>query len=490
MSTTINKATAIIDSTEFDEETWLIEPPNLSSTQSNSIQESGRIVEWLQGAAMNVDFQTRSALSRKLASQAARKKKRAEKIHEKAESVGGYKREHLAQVKEEMMEMNQIYGDKDDKDVLKGNTPKWYDNNSMNKKYQQICYEGKQQQHDVTTTITSTTTIATATATTTNAANSSTIVTSSTVSPLLSTENMALITNDNDNDDDDSDEFYDASSDFNNDMLFSSTTTATTTTITDSANIISSTIASQNDSRGKVISNGTSLAAINECIKSSADSSANSSISLLNSDPSIHESRQVRQVNTARVPPMIAQNHASQRSSVLDKSKSLYRSTKSHSPSTQPDLKDIKSIVERQEAELREELSRLKSSVQGDIASKTFSSCAHNSQVQSTRRGTMPLASSRSTEFHANNAKLSAVSIPSSVFHASRLPTPVRKSLGRSLIPTPRASALTRSTIRGLAGGSTPSLALSAQHLYDDTRSECGSGGMSHNEQRWADECF
>ncbi|VDM15841.1 unnamed protein product, partial [Wuchereria bancrofti] len=174
-------------------------------------------------------------------------------------------------------------------------------------------------------------------------------------------------------------------------------------------------------------------------------SSTNSSTSLLSSDSSLHESRQVRQVNTARVPPMIAQNHVSQRSSVLDKSKSSYRSAKSHSPSTQPDLKDIKSIVERQEAELREELSRLKSSVQGDIASKTFSSCARNSQVQSTRRGTIPLASSRSTEFHANDARLSAVSIPSSVFHASRLPTPVRKSLGRSLIPTPRASALTRS---------------------------------------------
>uniref|UniRef100_A0A1I8F0A8 Uncharacterized protein n=1 Tax=Wuchereria bancrofti TaxID=6293 RepID=A0A1I8F0A8_WUCBA len=341
MSTTINKATAIVDSTDFDEETWLIEPPNLSSTQSNSTQESGRIVEWLQGAAMNVDFQTRSALSRKLASQAARK------------------------IEEEMMEMNQIYGDKDDKDDLKRITPKWNDNNSVNKKFNkkhwEICYEGKQQQQ--------------------------------------------------------------------------------------------------------------------------YDSSTNSSTSLLSSDSSLHESRQVRQVNTARVPPMIAQNHVSQRSSVLDKSKSSYRSAKSHSPSTQPDLKDIKSIVERQEAELREELSRLKSSVQGDIASKTFSSCARNSQVQSTRRGTIPLASSRSTEFHANDARLSAVSIPS-----SRLPTPVRKSLGRSLIPTPRASALTRSTIRGLAGGSTPSLALSAQHLCDDTHSECG--GMSHNEQRWADECF
>ncbi|VDN95803.1 unnamed protein product [Brugia pahangi] len=110
-------------------------------------------------------------------------------------------------------------------------------------------------------------------------------------------------------------------------MLFSSTTTANTTAITDSANIISSTIASQNDSRGKVISNGTSLAAINECIKSSADSSANSSISLLNSDRSIHESRQVRQVNTARVPPMIAQNSSANSSiSLLNSDRSIHES--------------------------------------------------------------------------------------------------------------------------------------------------------------------
>ncbi|CAG9535306.1 unnamed protein product [Cercopithifilaria johnstoni] len=72
MSAAINKATLVVGNTDFDEETWLVEPPNLS-TQSNSEQGSGRIVEWLQGAAMNVDFQTRSALSRKLASQAARK---------------------------------------------------------------------------------------------------------------------------------------------------------------------------------------------------------------------------------------------------------------------------------------------------------------------------------------------------------------------------------------------------------------------------------
>lgn len=42
--------------------------------------------------------------------------------------------------------------------------------------------------------------------------------------------------------------------------------------------------------------------------------------------------------------------------------------------------------------------------------------------------------------------------------------------------------------IRGLAGGSTPSLVLSSQHIYDDTHSECG--GISQGEQRWADECF
>ncbi|EJD74041.1 hypothetical protein LOAG_18589 [Loa loa] len=312
MSTAINKTTAIIGTTDFDEETWLIEPPNLQA-QSNSRQESGRIDEWLQGAAMNVDFQTRSALSRKLASQAARK-----------------------------------------------------------------------------------------------------------------------------------------------------------------------------NTRDKAILNGTSLAAVRECIESSADSSANSA-GLLSSNGSGYEARQFRQVNTARVPPMIAQNVISQRSSSLDKSKSPYGSTKSHSPSTQPDLKDIKSIVERQEAELREELSRRKSSVMSEISSKTLSSSARKSQVRSTRRGTTPLASSKSIEFNANGAKLSAVAMPSPVFHPSRLPTPVRKSVGRSLIPTPRASALTRSAIRGLAGGSTPSLVLSSQHIYDDTRSECG---MSHNEQRWTDECF
>uniref|UniRef100_A0A0R3S4L6 Kinesin motor domain-containing protein n=1 Tax=Elaeophora elaphi TaxID=1147741 RepID=A0A0R3S4L6_9BILA len=233
------------------------------------------------------------------------------------------------------------------------------------------------------------------------------------------------------------------------------------------------------DSRDKVILNGSSLAAVSECIEPSADFVADG-INSLNSNDLRYEARQIRQVNTARVPPMIAQN-ISQRLSPLDKSKASHGSTKSHSPSTQPDLKDITSIVERQEAELRQELSRLKSNVQGEIANKTLLS--NKSQMQSTRPGMTPLASSRSIEFNASGAKLSAVAAPS-----PRLPTPVRKNLGRSLIPTPRASALSRSAVRGLAGGSTPSLVLSSQHVYDDTRSECG--GITHNEQRWADECF
>uniref|UniRef100_A0A183E0F8 Avl9 domain-containing protein n=1 Tax=Gongylonema pulchrum TaxID=637853 RepID=A0A183E0F8_9BILA len=72
MSATVNKVSNIFDSSDFDEETWLVQPPGLSS-QSDTTHSSGRILEWLQGAAMNVDFQTRSALSRKLAIQAAKK---------------------------------------------------------------------------------------------------------------------------------------------------------------------------------------------------------------------------------------------------------------------------------------------------------------------------------------------------------------------------------------------------------------------------------
>ncbi|VDM28628.1 unnamed protein product [Toxocara canis] len=56
-------------STEFDEETWLVEPPKSDS----ATQSSGHIIEWLQGATMNVDYKTRTALSRTLASQAARR---------------------------------------------------------------------------------------------------------------------------------------------------------------------------------------------------------------------------------------------------------------------------------------------------------------------------------------------------------------------------------------------------------------------------------
>uniref|UniRef100_A0A915BAI4 Uncharacterized protein n=3 Tax=Ascarididae TaxID=6250 RepID=A0A915BAI4_PARUN len=71
---------AIAGGSEIDEETWLVEPPKTDS----STQSSGHIIEWLQGAAANVDYKTRTALSRTLASQAARrKKKKAEKLLQK-----------------------------------------------------------------------------------------------------------------------------------------------------------------------------------------------------------------------------------------------------------------------------------------------------------------------------------------------------------------------------------------------------------------------
>lgn len=47
MSATINKTSAVLGDTEFDEETWLVEPPNLP-TRSSDAQKSGRIAEWLQ----------------------------------------------------------------------------------------------------------------------------------------------------------------------------------------------------------------------------------------------------------------------------------------------------------------------------------------------------------------------------------------------------------------------------------------------------------
>ncbi|KAL3993685.1 hypothetical protein ACH3XW_18575 [Acanthocheilonema viteae] len=267
-----------------------------------------------------------------------------------------HRRENMAQVKEELIEVNQSYGDNDnEKDTEnEGIVPNSNDNSilvvdkKLSKQHSKISYE--QQQHGVS---------------------------GATVPPVLSllpTGNMTIISDniddggDDDDDDDENDEFYDASSDFN-DLPFSSTAA---NTLIDNANI-SSAVASQNDSRDKVILNGSLLAAVSECIEPSADPIANS-VDLLSSNGSHHEARQIRQVNTARVPPMIAQNVISQRSPLLDKSKSLCGSAKSHLPSTQPDLKDIKSIVERQEAELRQELSRLKSNVQGRIAKKALSS--------------------------------------------------------------------------------------------------------------------
>lgn len=53
----------------FDEETWLIEPSDMSADFSQTISETNEdedLKKWLEGAVKKVDFRTRSALSRRL----------------------------------------------------------------------------------------------------------------------------------------------------------------------------------------------------------------------------------------------------------------------------------------------------------------------------------------------------------------------------------------------------------------------------------------
>lgn len=146
--------------------------------------------------------------------------KSAEKLREKVGSVSGHRREHLIQVQEELMEMN----DGNEEDLKEeGIIPKWNDNSvpvldkNLNKQHSEVSYE--QQQH-----------------------GGLEIAVSSVLS-LPPVGNMTVISDD----DDENDEFYDASSDFNDVPLSS----ATITTVINTANIIPSTIASQN---GKIIS--------------------------------------------------------------------------------------------------------------------------------------------------------------------------------------------------------------------------------------------
>ncbi|VDN23945.1 unnamed protein product [Gongylonema pulchrum] len=66
-------------------------------------------------------------------------------------------------------------------------------------------------------------------------------------------------------------------------------------------------------------------------------------------------------------------------------------------------------------------------------------------QTYNATKSTTPLASSRSVEFGANGTKLAPFSAAPAAAAPHRLPTPIRKNVGRSMIPSPRTSLLTRS---------------------------------------------
>uniref|UniRef100_A0A0N5A943 Uncharacterized protein n=1 Tax=Syphacia muris TaxID=451379 RepID=A0A0N5A943_9BILA len=87
---------AALPSSVYDEETWLVQPPE----EANGSSSSGHVVEWLQEATLNIDYETRSALARKLNKQVAKKKKKAEKLSEKYDS----KRSDVCDIKESVVE--------------------------------------------------------------------------------------------------------------------------------------------------------------------------------------------------------------------------------------------------------------------------------------------------------------------------------------------------------------------------------------------------
>ncbi|VDM25334.1 unnamed protein product [Toxocara canis] len=258
--------------------------------------------------------------------------------------------------------------------------------------------------------------------------------------------------------------------------------------------------------------------------------------------------RSPRQVNTARIAPTVMNkslSHSPRDEQSIRKS-SPPPVSKAHSL-TNPDLRDIEQIAAMQEIALREELMKLqrKASTQSDSSNTPPSRPQTGPSSTHSTKSNPAMSSSRSVDFFADAPN--PPSAPHPTAHVSRLPTPLRRPGGttRSLIPTPtsrisipkaeslRPRQISRlafqpitvpkreqgafvtmnslhslnsldplyasyptirlllkmiyfcRAVRGLAGGSTPSLAPSdtRRSTADETQSECG-----RNE--WADECF
>uniref|UniRef100_A0A915B8F8 Uncharacterized protein n=1 Tax=Parascaris univalens TaxID=6257 RepID=A0A915B8F8_PARUN len=191
--------------------------------------------------------------------------------------------------------------------------------------------------------------------------------------------------------------------------------------------------------------------------------------------------------NTARIAPTIMNkslSHSPRDEKSVRNSAPLV--SKAHSL-TNPDLRDIEQIAEMQEIALREEVMQRqrKTSTQSDSSNTPLSRPQTGPSSAHSTKSNPAMASSRSVDFFVEAQ--GAPSAPHPTTHVSRLPTPLRRPGGtmRSMIPTPTSRiSVPKVAVRGLAGGSTPSLApFDTRRPADETQSECG-----RNE--WADECF
>uniref|UniRef100_A0A915BAI1 Uncharacterized protein n=1 Tax=Parascaris univalens TaxID=6257 RepID=A0A915BAI1_PARUN len=427
---------AIAGGSEIDEETWLVEPPKTDS----STQSSGHIIEWLQGAAANVDYKTRTALSRTLASQAARrKKKKAEKLLQKLQ----LEKLQLSEIRETLADEENLIKQRCRRAPLRDLTVPEADAGSPKTEHR-LRNSVDLENADIE-----------------SGHHLSTMAASAVITPKSDSES--------------DDEFFDAASDLALASLSEHGTAEPRPT-------------------EKIKPISPRLNSLAECVEPPASNAGcqKKSINALSSPRSLEMANGASpnvtpRANTARIAPTIMNkslSHSPRDEKSVRNSAPLV--SKAHSL-TNPDLRDIEQIAEMQEIALREEVMQRqrKTSTQSDSSNTPLSRPQTGPSSAHSTKSNPAMASSRSVDFFVEAQ--GAPSAPHPTTHVSRLPTPLRRPGGtmRSMIPTPTSRiSVPKVAVRGLAGGSTPSLApFDTRRPADETQSECG-----RNE--WADECF
>ncbi|MFH4975152.1 hypothetical protein AB6A40_001861 [Gnathostoma spinigerum] len=515
---------ALRKTSQLDEETWLSGSANLDdSSKSSSQGEANNVDEWLKGAALTVDFQTRSALSRSLQRHAARKKKRkSEKLLLQRLSSGS---SDLSEIKETILEgelnadENQTRrrcdcephhssvatstgGDIAEPPELSSNFTLMSFSDEQHLKEKKSVYEATQkdeyfEEHQKSAMISNW-----------RHEEDNIVDGDQSVQMIMSNTLKVSTTECQSMNEESDDEFYDATSDFSDDVQ--------TPTIHSSKHIApphphlhSTPITADVETRAveKLNPVSSSLGALVECCEKPGDVDdhqneiCEADIRIVTAGPLSSSDFTPQGVSfpkhpvTARVPPIMVRE-VDQPVSQLEYASELRRMSSPLSkktPSDSPDLEDIKQIAEQQENALKEERLRLrrKSSSNSDggrLKSPGDPSVMNTSPTQPFRI-TSSLVSSRSVDFSNNNNQLMA-SRPSGISHLSRLPTPIRRL---PVCARPgvhggfRSARFSRMGPRDFAGGSTPSI--NAREMRStDSRSECGEG--TPNSRKWADEIF